>query len=174
MKNRDKHSIRGMIKCGVCISMAMIMILLTGCGGSKAESQVVLEGSLNDILDQVYEAADFSAEQREAMEFYQTTEITDENAEYLIGTTDVDYVEAVYSAPAMSSVAYQCVLLRLQDGADVEKAKEALTASADPRKWVCVEAESVVVENVGDVILFMMADTQSVEAVKTAFLNLTQ
>ena len=36
----------------------------------------------------------------------------------------------------------------------------------------CVEAESVVVENVGDVILFIMADKDDADAAKEAFLAL--
>ena len=57
-------------------------------------------------------------------------------------------------------------------GMGVEEAKHLLSEHANPRKWVCVEAESVVVENVGDVILYVMADTATAEAVKTAFLDL--
>ena len=51
----------------------------------------------------------------------------------------------------MSSIAYQCVLLRVSEDQDIEAAKKLLEENADPAKWICVEAESVVVENVGDV-----------------------
>ena len=72
----------------------------------------------------------------------------------------------------MSSIAYQCVVLRVREDQDVEQAKQLLEQNADPRKWVCVEAESVTVENVGDVILFIMADQDVADAAKEAFLAL--
>ena len=53
----------------------------------------------------------------------------------------------------------------------ISKLQEALEENADPAKWICVEAESVVVENVGDVILFIMADKDVADAAKEAFLS---
>lgn len=81
-------------------------------------------------------------------------------------------LDSVYSAPMMSSIAYQCVLLRVSEDQDIEAAKKLLEENADPAKWICVEAESVVVENVGDVILFIMADKDVADAAKEAFLAL--
>ena len=54
----------------------------------------------------------------------------------------------------------------------METAKTTIKDHADPRKWICVEAESVVVENVGDVILFVMADTDTANAIRNTFLAL--
>ena len=40
----------------------------------------------------------------------------------------------------MSSIAYQCVLLRVSEDQDIEAAKKLLEENANPKKWVCVEA----------------------------------
>ena len=90
----------------------------------------------------------------------------------MIGTADVEYEEGFYSLPMINVVPYQCILLRLPEGADMEAAKQTIADHADPRKWICVEAESVVVENVGDVILFVMGDSQTTNAMSAAFLAL--
>ena len=74
--------------------------------------------------------------------------------------------------PGFNFNAYQCVLLRVSEDQDIEAAKKLLEENADPAKWICVEAESVVVENVGDVILFIMADKDVADAAKEAFLTL--
>lgn len=139
----------------------------TGDGGAKT-----LEGSCIDILNQVYETADIDDGLREAMSYYETTEVTEDREEYILGTDEVDYTDSAYSAPMMSSVAYQCVILRLEADEDVVKAKQLLRDKADPIKWICVEADSVVIESVGDVVLYIMADSATTEAVKTAFLAL--
>ena len=62
----------------------------------------------------------------------------------------------------------------MPEGTDVVKTKQLLLDNADPRKWICVEAESVVVESVGDVILYLMADQATADAVKDAFLSLSE
>ena len=155
----------------VVMVLMMTMSVFAGCGETKQQS-AKLEGSCDEILKQVYENANLDSDLREAMNYYQTTAIDESSEEYILGTDEVDYTDSVYSAPMMSSIAYQCVILRLEADEDVQVAKQQLLDHADPVKWVCVEAESVVVENVGDVVLYVMADTQTADAIKTAFLAL--
>jgi predicted nuclease of predicted toxin-antitoxin system len=136
------------------------------------ETSKNLEGSCADILKKIYKTAKTEDDFFSYTKDYENTEITEDNEEYILGTTDIDFTDSVYSAPMMSSIAYQCVLLRVSEDQDIDTAKELLKENADPGKWVCVEAESVVVENVGDVILFIMADQDVADAAKEAFFAL--
>lgn len=149
-------------------------LLLISCGKAdgKDTSSPKLVGSLSEIMDSVYENADLSQDFRDSLAGFDSGEIPAESAEYLIGTTDVAYDESFYSMPMMNVIPYQCILLRLPEDADVDAAKQTLADHADPRKWICVEAESVIVENVGDVVLFVMGDSQTTNALQTAFLAL--
>ncbi len=153
--------------------LVLVMALsFAGCGSEKKSKN--LEGSMTDLLNQIYETADLEQDFRDVLEFYETTEITSENAGQLIGTDEVSFEEGVYSAPMNTSIAYQLVLLRLKDGEDVNAAMEVIEKNANPRKWVCVEAESVIVNHVGDVILFVMAEKIDADALNTAFTNLAK
>lgn len=157
----------------VLMTLTLTMSMFAGCGSdSTGDKSANLEGSCAEILDRVYENAELDPDHREAMEYYETVAIDESREEYILGTTEVDYTDSVYSAPMMTSVAYQCVLLRLELDEDVEEAKQLLLDNADPIKWLCVEAESVVVENVGDVVLYVMAEEKAADAIKTAFLAL--
>lgn len=149
---------------------------LAGCGAGTEDGNISaeLEGTCEEILEKVYANADLDDDMRESMEFYQNTPIDENNMEYILGTTDVKYTDSIYSAPMMSSIAYQCVLLRIGEDQDVEAAKTLLEEKADPVKWICVGAESVVVENVGNVILYIMADEATANAVKASFLALRE
>ena len=163
----------------ILLAGVMLVGTMTACGGSSdnADAAANLEGTCIEILDQIYATAELDADFVDALQYYEKTTIPTDDAEmkaWMIGTSDVNFTDSVYSAPMMSSVAYQCILLRLEEGADVEAAKETLLASADPRKWVCVEAESVLVENVGDVVMFIMADEPMATAIKDAFLALAE
>ena len=111
---------------------------------------------------------------REAMQDYEMTTIDADMEEYVLGTDEITYTDSAYSAPMMTSVAYQCVVLRVSDGTDVPKAKQTLLDNANPAKWICVEAESVAVESIGDVILYVMGLDEDVSAIKDAFLALDE
>lgn len=151
--------------------IGLLMFVLAGCG-KNTESADGMSGSCEDILQKVYDTADLDDSFRESLQYYETGELSADNCEYMLGTTDISYSDSVYSVPMMSSVPYQCVILRLSEGEDVTAAKETLSQNADPAKWICVVAESVAVENVGDVVLAVMGDTDTVDAVKNAFLAL--
>lgn len=163
-----------MLKKGSIISVLVaVSLFLVSCGkAGGSENAAELTGPLSEIMDTVYENADLSQEFKDSMANFDSGEIPAESAEYLIGTTDVAYDESFYSVPLMNVVPYQCILLRLPEGTDMETAKQTLADHADPRKWVCVEAESVIVENVGNVVLFVMGDSQTTNALQTAFLAL--
>lgn len=164
-------------KTVLTFSMLIGVLLLVSCGksGDNAageETDPKLVGPLSEIMDSIYENADLSQDFSDALSGFDSGEIPSDSAEYLIGTTDVEYTESFYSMPMMNVIPYQCILLRVPEGTDMEAAKTTIKDHADPRKWICVEAESVVVENVGDVILFVMADTETANAMRTSFLAL--
>ncbi len=73
--------------------------------------------------------------------------------------------------PKMSSVAFQCVLLRVEES-DVETVKQALKDNADPDKWVCVSAETTLIESRGNVIFFIMSGKNEAYALNEAFQKL--
>lgn len=150
--------------------MIMCTILTTGCGNDVAGggSGKTIEGDLQDVMAQIYEGVDLDAETKEAMQGYVFDTLTAENEQAILGVEGVPYTEGVYSVPMMSSIAYQCVLLRVNPE-DVDKVKEMLKENADVNKWVCVSAETVLVENVGDVVLFIMSSQDAAYAVSASF-----
>lgn len=171
----------------ILILLASMTLSFAACGNQAENSDTIdgtvtedtakeenLQGTCAEILQEIYDTATTEDDFFSATKDYENTEITADNEEYILGTTEIDFTDSVCSAPMMSSIAYQCVVLRVSDSQDVEKAKELLKEHADPRKWVCVEAESVTVENVGDVILFIMADQDVADAAKKAFLALAK
>lgn len=160
------------MKKGICIG---ILALLTGlfcvaCGGGGKSSDK-LEGSLQDIMASLYANADLSQDFRDSLDGFTTADLTDDMETSVLGTDEITYKEGVVSMPMMSSVAYQCVLLRV-DEADVEAAKQALQNNADVNKWVCVSAETMLIESRGDVIFFIMSGKEEAYALNSAFQNL--
>lgn len=157
------------------MALLLAVMALAGCSEAAAEPPQ-LTGSCEEILERVYENAELDEDIREAMEagYFETAAIDESAKEYLLGTDEVEYTDSVCSAPMMSSVAYQCIILRVPEGTDVLKTKQLLLDNADPAKWICVQAESVTVESIGDVILYVMADSATADALKAAFESLDE
>ena len=144
--------------CLACVTL----FSLTGCG----EKQV--EGTLEEIMTKVY--ADVPEDERPMM--LTNTEVTEENVENYLGTKDIEYEEALASESAVGSIAHSVVLVRMKDGANIEEAKKKIEESVNPRKWVCVEAEDVVVKNKGNLIILIMSSSNNTKKIENSFDNL--
>ena len=144
--------------CLACVTL----FSLTGCG----EKQV--EGTLEEIMTKVY--ADVPENERPMM--LTNTEVTEENVENYLGTKDIEYEEALASESAVGSIAHSVVLVRMKDGANIEDAKKKIEENVNPRKWICVEAEDVVVKNKGNLIILIMSSSNYIEKIENSFDNL--
>lgn len=141
-----------------------VALFCTACG--RSDSAKTIEGTLPEIIDRIYESADVDDDTRDFLEnSLATVAVEKESAAYYFGTDTIDFTDAVASEPRMSSIAFSVCLMRVPEGTDVEAAKAEIRDTVDPRKWICVEANDVLVESEGDLILLVMtADSSSVYA----------
>ena len=147
----------------VSFSALSLLLGLTACG--KNEN---ISGTLEEIMEKVY--ADIPENERPMM--LMNTELTDENVEYYLGTTDIKYEEAMASESGVGSIAHSVVLVRVSDDANVEEVKSKIKENVDPRKWICVEAETVKVESKGNLIILIMSSNDNAEKIEKSFKNL--
>ena len=141
--------------------IALMAMSLVACGGKEDK----LDAPLTDIMQAI--VTDAVPADQLPMSLTEI-EVTSDLAESFLGTSDIDYKEALAMEPMMSSVAFSVVLVRMNDEADVEDAMTKISSTINPRKWICVEAENVIVESRGDVILVVMAN-EPAELIATAF-----
>ena len=142
-----KKKILALALCFVAIFM------ITGCGNKNSN----IEGSLEDLMTKVYDGIS----EEELPMALENQELTEENIEYFIGTKDIKWKEAMVSESLTGSIAHSVVLIRMEDDAtsqDIEEAKKEIKQKADPRKWICVEAEKVYVESKGNLIILIMSN----------------
>lgn len=139
------------------------VFMVTGCGKKASNIDENLEALMAKVYDGLTE---------DQLPIYlQNQALTDENIEYYIGTKDIKWKEALVSESSVGSIAHSVVLVRMQDNAtakDIEDAVSKIKENADPRKWICVEAENVYVESNGNLIILIMADDEA-ETLKTNF-----
>ena len=148
----------------IILLMAVCMtFLFTGCGSKN------VEGSLEEIMTKVYANV---ADDEKPMGLA-NTEVTDENIEYYLGTSDIEYKEALASESMTGSIAHSVVLVRTKENADVEAIKTKIKENVNPRKWICVgvEEDEVIVKSKGDLIILIMTQTGK-EKIEKGFDNL--
>lgn len=153
---------------GSFFSALIIAALVCTACGTKQGSTDKIDGSLEDIMAGIYESADLSEDFRAGLENFETFELTDDMEISILGTDEIEYIEGVVSMPMMSSVAYQCVLLRVAES-DVDTIKQKIKENTDLNKWICVSAETMLIESRGDVIFFVMGENDTAYALNTAF-----
>ena len=127
-------------------------------------AQPAPDAELSDMVDAIYKI------QPVELMGMETTgiDLTDETwYGYLAGLTadNVGKVDAaVISEPMTGSQAYSLVLLRLRDKADAREIADSMEENISMRKWVCVEADKARVVSFDDKLLYVMADSELVDA----------
>ncbi len=150
-------------KISLLLILSISLIGFTACG----KKELTPEQDLETIMEDLY--AGISDEDK-PMLF--NKEITEEEKSYFLGTEDIEFEEAFASDAAISSIPHSVVLLKVKEGTDVEKVKEQIKENADPRKWICVEAEKVIVKNKGNLIILIMSSEDMAEKIETNFSKL--
>lgn len=72
-----------------------------------------------------------------------------------------DITEAVVSEAMVGSLAYSMVLVRVADAANAQNVAEAMKSGIDQRKWICVEADDLMVAGSGDVVMLVMIASEN-------------
>ena len=127
-----------------------------------------VEGTLEEIMASVY--AGISEENLPMM--LGNIPVDTENVEGFLGTTEVNYKEAVASESMVGSIAHSVVLVRMNDAKEAKAAVETIKANVNPRKWICVEASNVAVKSKGDLVILIMSNETLAPTLEANFDNL--
>ena len=62
--------------------------------------------------------------------------------------------------PMTGSQAFSLVLVRVADSANAKDVARQMKDNIDPRKWICAQADQIMAAGYGDVVMFIMLDSQ--------------
>ena len=131
--------------------LVMMMFMLGAC---SSDDDAINEMPLEDIMDSLY--ADFSEE--ELPMFGEYVEVNADNVNWYLGLNECDFKEALANEPLIGSIAHSAVLVRGNEGQDMEALKEEVRANLNTNKWICVgiDSEDLVTEIRGNVLLVII------------------
>lgn len=130
---------------------------------APTQAPSAFSGSLEELVDAIYEKAPIDM-------MVMTTNLIENPGEenYLFtsctGLNDLALVsDAVVSESMIGSIAYSLVLVKVPDAANAQSVGESMKSGIDPRKWICVEADDLMVCGKGDVVMLVMMDSSFAE-----------
>lgn len=155
----------------VCLTLAVIMTLglFAGCGSTKPQETTAsttapaasVEGTMEELLNQIVEKnpVEFSG----AVTVLDLTDTSENGLWALKSYIGLDSAEAIIDAaafePMIGSIAFSMVAVRVAEGQDTKTVAESMKAGVDPRKWICVEADDMLVAGYADVVLLVMVSS---------------
>lgn len=147
----------------LCAVMVLSMAACSAGNGGSADAEkpgdtMSLEEIFENILADVKD-----------LPMVDNVKVEPEMYESFLFVAPIDGAEALASEGMINAVAHSAVLLRVPDGTDVEAVRAEIEANANPRKWVCVEAEKTAVVAHGNTILLVMSFSDITDAMVKNF-----
>ena len=118
--------------------------------------------SLADIMDAILDGV-------QDLPAYEPMELTEENFEFFAFLPYAEGYEGLQADALIGSIAHSVALLQLPEDADAEAVAAEIEANMDPRKWICVEAESKIVDFSGDTVILIMTSADLAEQLHSGF-----
>ena len=143
------------------VLVAVMALSMVACG-SKGADKAPLEGTMEENVMKVMEIAPV-----EFMAGTMPVDLTDTSEDgkwalsYFTGLQSAENITdvCVYE-PMMGSQAFSLVMVRTAEGADPVAVAQEMKDNIDPRKWICVGADEMMVVTYSDVVMLVMLDSQ--------------
>ena len=142
------------------LMLAAMALTLTACGApteQKPQGADLSGETVETLIEKIYE--------NKMPEFALMTMPVDladaDSVTYFTGVSDASLLkEAAVSESPMGSQAYSLVLVRVNDASKAEEVAQMMLDNIDPVKWICVQADDIDAAVYGDLVLFVMIDSQ--------------
>lgn len=159
-----------MKKVFLMLFACLTLTAFAACGGAASSASEVsepnFEGNLEDYMTALYNGIS-----EDNLPMLMNTEITAENVSMFINT-EAEFKDALASDAAIGSIAHSVCLFRAEDADKAAELATLIDENADPRKWICVEAEKKEVAQRGNLVLLVMTAESTADTILANFENL--
>lgn len=151
----------------VFLAAALALSLFSGCAGTKSEPTettapaATVDGTMEELLNEI--VTEQPVEFAGGVVTIDLTDTSEEGLWLVKNNTGLDsasvLTEAAVFEPMIGSIAFSMVMVRVAPGEDIKSVAEAMKSGINPRKWVCVEADDMLVTGYRDVVMLIMLDS---------------
>lgn len=137
---------------------AMMILSMSACGAKQEAAKTPLTDPLEKIMENIYAV---KAPQFGPVSMPVDINDTEWSLYTFTGLTSNEGIkEAMASESMIGSIPYSLVLVRVNEGADAKAIAEQMKAGIDQRKWICVEADDLLVSGYCDLIMLVMVSSE--------------
>lgn len=140
---------------------AVMLVAFTACGAPAKTEKPGDKLELSELMQTILKDVELPA--------VGDIEITKDNFNSFLFIDYIDGAQALASEGLINAVAHSVVLLRVPDGVDAAKTAADIEKNADPRKWICVEAEKTIVKQYNNTILLVMSFADTTDQIAKNF-----
>ena len=152
----------------ICLCLALTMALSLAACGKKAPAETTapaasVEGTMEELVNKIIDnrPVEFSGGSI-VIDLADTSEDGQWIVKSYTGLEDASALtDAAAYEPMMSSIAFSLVTVRVAPDGDTRAVAESMKSGIDPRKWICVEADDLLVAGYGDVVMLIMVSSTS-------------
>jgi hypothetical protein len=173
-QNIKEHGLKKLLLSLMVLTLTVGTLACQPDSGKTTTPDNNLEGSLESLLERIYQDTNLDESFREYTKTgLYTTEIPTDRVAYYLGKEDIEFEEGIASEPIMSPGAYSLCLIRVKEGANIAQIKKDIAENVNPMKWICVgvDPSNVIVDSIGDVVFLLMSN-QETQNLHNAFLAL--
>ena len=151
------------------LMMLCMFLSFTGCAAhasnetepmTTAAERAMLDGTAEELLSEII--AENPVEFMGCVTTLDISDTTDNGTWIIKSNTGLDNAELISEAalfgPMMGSMAFSMVMVRVKDPANAQTVAQKMRDGVDMRKWICVEANELMVAGYGDVVMLIMLD----------------
>ena len=152
----------------ICLCLALTMALSLAACGKKAPAETTapaasVEGTMEELVNKIIDnrPVEFSGGSI-VIDLADTSEDGQWIVKSYTGLEDASALtDAAAYEPMMSSIAFSLVTVRVAPDGDARAVADSMKSGIDPRKWICVEADDLLVAGYGDVVMLIMVSSTS-------------
>ena len=131
-------------------------------GSDDSDKEEVKEKSLSSIISAVYEGV-------EDLPRLGNTTLNSDNFASFAFIKKIDGMKGLASEAMIGSIAHSVVAIRVPEGESAKDVASQVKANANPRKWICVEAEKVIVKRHKQTVLLIMTTADAADKIAANF-----
>ncbi len=153
-----------MKKLALILLVFIMIFTFAACGSNNdVDGGAAVTEPLADIMTALIEGTNSEIS-------IMNSEVTEDRYQWFYGIDYEEGMEGYASEAAISSIAHSVALLRVPaDTVDIDALAATIERNAEPRKWICVEAEKTVVKAHANVILVAMTTEADADIIADNF-----
>lgn len=160
-----KEDKQKLVFISILVLVVLVGVVLFLFNNKKQTDTINSVSDIKSMIKTIYKQVDLPE--------LETSVINVKNEDEVISYTGLqsnkDVEALVVSIPTMTSQAYLLSVVKVKDGANVEKMKQEMLDNIDMDMWICVSADKLYITNSGNVIFLVMTNEEWATSVYNNF-----